>query len=76
MASEFWDHYFGDQPDADSDLDEAITEAPDVFAYVPLDQRIEALHHACASARRLDGTIYWDRAHAQVDRLLDDIVGR
>lgn len=71
MASEFWDYPTAD----DDDLDEAIEEAKP-YVYPTRDELLEQLAHANATAKRLDGTVYWDRAHRFVNELLDTLVGR
>jgi hypothetical protein len=69
MDDEIRDHYFGD------DLDDAI-EAAKPYVYPTRAEMYEALANAVQSAHRLDGTIYWQRAHAAINQLLDDIIGR
>jgi hypothetical protein len=39
------------------------------------DDLIEALGHACESAKRLRDTVYYGQAHARVNELLDQLVG-
>jgi hypothetical protein len=70
MADEFWDHYFPDRaehkPADDTETVEPVT--------LPTREELwEQLHHANQSAKRLAGTIYYDRAHAYIDSILYDL---
>ena len=56
------------------DLENAI-ETARPYVYPAREELLEQIAHANATAIRLRGTVYYDRAHKFINELLDTIVG-